>query len=110
MSSAKYPITFKRSVTLKRWPVLVAATVALSSIGLVAQAAPPPATITLTAPTAGQVVSGVFTFNATTTGKVTRVDYFVDGVAKVFDDSAPTWDEAWDSTTVPDGGHTAKAV
>jgi hypothetical protein len=69
----------------------------------------PPA-VTLTAPAEGATVSGTYTMTATASDNVgvSRVEFFVDGVLKCTDTTSP-YSCVWDTTTSPNGAHTASA-
>ncbi len=63
-----------------------------------------PPTTTITAPTAGSTVSGTLNVTATAGDNigVTKVEFYVDGVLKSTDTSAP-YSFSWDTTTVANG-------
>ena len=65
-----------------------------------------PPVVTLTAPPAGSVVSGVVVVAASASDNVgvARVDFYVDG-GLVGTDSAAPYEAAWTSAASPDGGH-----
>jgi hypothetical protein len=68
-----------------------------------------PPTATLTAPASGATVSGSVNLscNASDNVAVTNVEFFVDGVLRGSDASAP-YAFAWDSTSVANGSHTLR--
>ena len=79
---------------------------------------PPPApgdssapSVALVSPADLAVVRGMVVLNALASDNVgvERVDYYLDGAAIAFDDSAPAWDETWNSAYVADGPHTLVA-
>jgi hypothetical protein len=63
--------------------------------------------IELDQPEVGEVLDGTGeTLDVNVTAStVSKVEYFVDGVEVAEDATSPTWDEAWDTTTVSDGAH-----
>jgi len=63
-------------------------------------------TASVTAPTAGSLVSGTATISATASDNVgvTRVEFYVDGMLKGTDATAP-YSHAWDTTSALNGGH-----
>ncbi len=67
--------------------------------------------VSLTAPAAGATVSGTVTVSASASdnsGIVTLVEFFVDGVLKSSDATAP-WAFSWDTRTAANGSHTLTA-
>lgn len=72
-----------------------------------------PPSVTLTTPLAGATVGGVTRMNASVSDDaatgVLEVRYFADGVKVAVDDTAPDWDEGWDTRTASNGAHTLVA-
>ena len=70
-----------------------------------------PPRITITAPSAGDTVSGTQTLSAAASDNVgvTRVTWYVDG-ARVASDTGAPWMQPWNSATVADGGHSVVAT
>jgi hypothetical protein len=65
-------------------------------------------TVTITAPTPGEEVSGVYTVTTTVTGDINSVKFYIDDVFKYEDTTAPyTYD--WNTVLETNGNHTVKA-
>ncbi len=65
--------------------------------------------VALAAPAPGATVSGTtvaLRAAAGDDGRITQVDFLVDGVVKASDTTAPSFEAAWDSTTATKGAHT----
>jgi len=64
--------------------------------------------VTITAPTPGEKIEDIYTVTTSTTGNINSVKFYIDGVFKYEDTTAPyTWD--WDTNPYPDGNYTVKA-
>jgi hypothetical protein len=70
-----------------------------------------PPSVSITNPAEGATVSGTVNVTASATDDhgVSKVEFFVDNVSVLVDNSAP-FEYAWNTTTVADGAHTIKAV
>ncbi len=65
---------------------------------------PPLDTVTITNPHNGDSVSGTVNITVSTTGCIDTVEFYIDGVLKYTDTTAP-FACLWDTTTYPDGQH-----
>jgi hypothetical protein len=64
--------------------------------------------VTITAPTPGEKVEGIYTVTTSTAGNINSVKFYIDDVFKYEDTTAPyTYD--WDTNAYPDGNYTVKA-
>ena len=68
----------------------------------------PPDTVTITAPTPGEKIQGVYTVTTSTTGSINSVKFYIDDVFKYEDTTAP-YEWSWDTLLYADGDYTVKA-
>jgi uncharacterized protein (TIGR03118 family) len=71
-----------------------------------------PPVVTLSAPSAGASVSGTVSLSASVTAQVSvaKVEFFVNGATSLGVSTTAPYSLAWDTTTVPNGAATVKAV